>query len=140
MAKQADFNAFLKNIEPSPTTVSYISSIQTNMRSYLKDHKNYKNIHTDTFLSVSYAKHTSIRPVAGDSKRDVDIVVVTAYSYDKNSTDVLNELRDILAEKSDYSSAKVQHHSVGINMSGVSVDVVPVITDDNDDLLYYIGI
>lgn len=139
MAKQADFDAFLKNIEPSPTTVSYISSIQTNMRGYLKDHKNYKNIHTDTFLSGSYAKHTSIRPVAGDSKRDVDIVVVTGYSCDKNSTDVLNELRDTLAEKSDYSSAKVQHHSVGINMSGVSVDVVPVITDDNDDLLYYIG-
>ena len=50
MAKQADFNAFLSNIEPSATTVSYISSIQTNLRSYLKNHERYKNIHVDTFF------------------------------------------------------------------------------------------
>ena len=139
MAKQSDFDDFLKNIEPSATTVSYISSIQTNLRSYLKDHASYKKIYTDSFLSGSYAKHTSIRPVAGDKKRDVDIIVVTAYSSVKNSTDVLNELRDVLAQKSDYSSAEVQHHSVGINMSGISVDVVPVIADIDDDQLYYVG-
>ena len=51
MAKQADFDSFLKNIEPSATTVSYISSIHTNLRAYLKNHKNYKAIHCDTFLS-----------------------------------------------------------------------------------------
>ena len=99
MAKQADFDGFLKNIEPSSTTVSYISSIQTNLRSYLKNHEDYKNIHVDTFLSGSYAKHTSIRPVTGDKKRDVDIIVVTAYSFAKNSADVLTELRDVLAQK-----------------------------------------
>lgn len=65
MAKQKDFDAFLKNIEPSTTTVSYISSIQTNLRAYLKEHESYKSVHVDTFLSGSYAKHTSIRPVAG---------------------------------------------------------------------------
>ena len=139
MAKQVDFDGFLKNIDPSASTVSYISSIQTNMRSYLKNHENYKNIHIDTFLSGSYAKHTSIRPVTGDKKRDVDIIVVTTYSSDKNSADVLNELRDILAEKSDYSSARIQHHSVGVDMSGISVDVVPVIVDEDDEQLYYIG-
>lgn len=42
MAKQTDFNKFLSNIEPSPTTVSYISSIQTNLREYLKNHEEYK--------------------------------------------------------------------------------------------------
>lgn len=83
MAKQSDFNSFLKDIEPSTTTVSYISSIQTNLRDYLKSHESYKFVHTDTFLSGSYAKHTSIRPVAGDKKRDVDIIVVTTYSSDK---------------------------------------------------------
>lgn len=139
MAKQSDFNSFLKDIEPSTTTVSYISSIQTNLRDYLKSHESYKFVHTDTFLSGSYAKHTSIRPVAGDKKRDVDIIVVTTYSSDKSSIDGLNELRDILAQKNDYSSAKVQHHSVGIDMSGISVDVVPVIVDEDDDQLYYVG-
>lgn len=139
MAKQADFDAFLKDIEPSATTVAYISSIQTNLRSYLKEHESYKVVHADTFLSGSYAKHTSIRPVTGDKKRDVDIIVVTTYSSEKSSIDVLNELRDVLAQKSDYASAKVQHHSVGIDMSGISIDVVPVIMDEDDDQLYYIG-
>lgn len=139
MAKQVDFDAFLKNIEPSATTVSYISSIQTNLRSYLKNHKDYKEIHVDTFLSGSYAKHTSIRPATGDKKRDVDIIVVTSYSSSKNSSDVLNELKDTLVQKKDYSSAEVQHHSVGIDMSGISIDVVPVIVDEDDDQLYYVG-
>lgn len=139
MAKQSDFNKFLSNIEPSPTTVSYISSIQTNLREYLKLHKEYKNIHVDTFLSGSYAKHTSIRPVLGDKKRDVDIVVVTSYMSDKSSIEVLEELKDVLLENSNYDTAVIQQHSVGIEMSGISIDVVPVIVDEEDDQLYYIG-
>ena len=79
MAKQKDFDAFLSNIEPSQSTVSYISSVQNNLRNYLENHTTYKNIHIETFLSGSYAKHTSIRPVANDKKRDVDIIVVTNY-------------------------------------------------------------
>ena len=103
MAKQSDFNAFLSNIEPSASTVSYISSIQTNLRSFLKNHKDYKEVHVDTFLSGSYAKHTSIRPAAGDKKRDVDIIVVTSYSSSKDSADVLEELRDVLIQKNEYN-------------------------------------
>lgn len=139
MAKQSDFNAFLSNIEPSASTVSYISSIQTNLRSFLKNHKDYKDVHVDTFLSGSYAKHTSIRPAAGDKKRDVDIIVVTSYSSDKDSANVLEELRDVLIQKNEYSTASIQRHSVGIEMGSVSVDVVPVIVDEDDDQLYYVG-
>ena len=80
MAKQKDFNTFLSNIEPSNSTVSYISSVQTNLRDYLASHQIYKKIHTQTFLSGSYAKHTSIRPKLYDGKRDVDIVVETSYN------------------------------------------------------------
>ena len=51
------------------------------------------------FLPDFYAKHTLICPVAGDNKRDVDIIVVTAYSFVKSSIDVLNEPGDVFAEK-----------------------------------------
>lgn len=139
MATQTCFDSFLSNIEPSSSTVSYISSIQSNLRNYLKNHKDYKKVHVDTFLSGSYAKHTSIRPVSGDKKRDVDIIVVTSYSADTNSSDVLTELKDVLAQKNEYSNAEIQHHSVSIEMSNISVDVVPVIANENDDQLYYIG-
>lgn len=139
MSKQKDFNSFLSNIEPSKTTVEYISSVQTNLRKYLKNHESYKDVHIDTFLSGSYAKHTSIRPVLGDKKRDVDIIVVTSYDSSNNSLTVLKELRDVLLEKKEYKSAVLQHHSVGIEMNGISIDVVPVIEDENDETLYYIG-
>lgn len=139
MAKQADFNNFLSNIEPSESTVGYISSVQNNLREYLASHEKYKDVHIETFLSGSYAKHTSIRPTSNDKKRDVDIVVVTNHSLQESSKDVLEELRDVLLERDLYNTAKLQSHSIGIELQGISIDVVPVIADDEDDQLYYIG-
>lgn len=139
MAKQKDFNSFLSNIEPSSTTVQYISSVQNNLRDYLKTHDTYSVFYTDTFLSGSYAKHTSIRPAKSDKKRDVDIIVVTTHTENDNSADVLQELYDVLIESSTYGTATIQHHSVGIEMGQVSIDVVPVISDEIDSDLYYIG-
>ena len=139
MAKQSDFDKFLSNIEPSPSTVDYISSVQTNLRDYLRSHEKYKSIHKDTFLSGSYAKHTAIRPTNSDKKRDVDIIVVTSYTSEDDSGDVLQELKDVLAEKELYSSAQVQSHSVGIKLANISVDVVPVIENPDDKEIYLIG-
>ena len=139
MAKQKDFDTFLNNIEPSSSTVQYVSSVQNNLRDYLKNHTTYKEVYDDSFLSGSYAKHTSIRPSKSDKKRDVDIIVVTNYDSDDNSEDVLEELKDILLQSKTYDTATVQHHSVGVEMSQVSVDIVPVIKDVDDDQVYYVG-
>lgn len=138
MALQKDFDEFLSNIEPSKSTVSYISSIQKNLRDYLKKHDVYSSIYKDSFLSGSYAKHTSIRPVKDDKKRDVDIIVVTGHSKSDNSAEVLRKLCDVLLESTKYDSAEIQHHSVGVEMGKVSVDVVPVIVDSDDDSVYWI--
>ena len=58
MAKQSDFNSFLSNIEPSSTTKSYISSIQTNLRNYLKNHEVYKDIHEDDSFEEDCYRYT----------------------------------------------------------------------------------
>ena len=139
MARQKDFDSFIKNIEPSDSTVSYISSVHNNLREYLKQHDLYSDIYSDSFLSGSYAKHTSIRPVKDDKKGDVDIIVVTKYNRSKNSKEVLDELKSVLLDSKKYETAKIQHHSVGIEMGQISVDVVPVIQDKSDDQLYMIG-
>ena len=133
MAKQKDFNTFLNNIEPSNTTVSYISNVQNNLRDYLSNHPNYKSVHIQTFLSGSYAKHTSIRPKLYDGKRDVDIVVETSHYSSDNSIDVLEEIYNTLKEKDIYSNAKMQRHSVEIELEGISIDVVPVVCSDDGD-------
>lgn len=139
MASQKDFDTFLSKIEPKKTTVSYISSVQSNLRDYLKNHESYGRIHLDTFLSGSYAKHTSIRPVLNDKKRDVDIVVVTNHSENDDSVKVLDELKRVLIESKTYESAHLQSHSVSIEMGGISIDVVPVIIGQSDETIYEIG-
>lgn len=138
MANQQDFKSFLSNVEPSSSTVEYISSAQTNLRKYLKNHATYGSTHVDTFLSGSYAKHTSIRPVKNDRKRDVDIIVVTNHSKEDNPQIVLKELYDVLDESSTYVNARIQHHSVGIELGQISIDVVPVIADSNDSDLFWL--
>ena len=90
MAKQSDFDKFLSNIEPSQSTVSYISSVQNTLRDYLKNHKVYADIYVDSFLSGSYAKHTSIRPAKDDKKRDVDIIIVTNHCLSDDSLSVFS--------------------------------------------------
>jgi len=139
MAKQKDFDDFISEIEPKKTTVEYISSVQTNLRDYLRTHATYSEIYINTFLSGSYAKHTSIRPVRNDGKRDVDIIVVTNHSKEDNSIEVIQELYDALIMSNKYETATIQHHSIGIEMDQISIDVVPVIEDDDDKDLYYIG-
>ena len=136
MAKQSDFDKFLSNIEPSSSTIEYISSIQNNLRSYLEKHPVYQDKYIASFLSGSYSKHTSIRPVRGDKKRDVDIIIVTNYNCNTDPCMVLQELYDVLLECPVYSAAEKQHHSVGIELSKISIDVVPVIQDYKVDGLF----
>ena len=138
MAKQKDFDKYLSNIEPSPSTVQYVSRVQNNLRDYLKSHETYSAIYIDSFLSGSYAKHTSIRPAKDDKKRDVDIIIVTSHISSDDSDEVLDELRDALLDSKTYNTATKQHHSVGIRMGEVSIDVVPVRVCEEDDQLYYV--
>lgn len=138
MATQTDFNSFISNIEPKKSTIEYVSSIQNNIRDFLSTHETYSDIYDNSFLSGSYAKHTCIRPSCNDKKRDVDIIVVTNHTINDDSKIVLYELFDALVSSSKYSTAQIQHHSIGIEMSQVSIDVVPVISDEDDPDLYYI--
>lgn len=131
MVSEKLFQTFLTNIEPSKTTKEMISSIQQNLRSYLANHNEYKYVYADSFLSGSYAKHTSIRPKKGDGKRDVDIIIITNYNPSSQPQKVLDELYNILSESNHYKNIEKHSHSIGIEMSNLEIDVVPVIKDNN---------
>jgi len=136
MSKEKNFEEFLHNIEPSPTTKKYVSSIQTNLRDFLGSHEVYKEKVVDTFLTGSYAKHTCIRPTKYDGKTDVDITVVTNYTETDNSKDVLDELYKVCKEK--YDNVTKQSRSIGIEMEATEIDVVPMI-EDKISSMYKIG-
>lgn len=130
MTLQSDFQTFLSDIEPSKTTVDQISAAHKALRDYLSAHEHYGEHCVHTYLSGSYAKHTSIRPAKNDDNRDVDIIVETDYGSDANSANVIIELRDILLGSSKYATAHLQTHSVGISFSNLDIDVVPLAVDD----------
>ena len=136
MSKEKDFEEFLHNIEPSPTTKKYVSSIQTNLRDFLESHDVYKEKVIETFLTGSYAKHTCIRPTKYDGKTDVDIVVVTNYTEQDDSKEVLDELYMVCKEE--YKNVTKQSRSIGIEMEGTEIDVVPMI-EDKIASMYKIG-
>lgn len=135
MSLQSDFQAFLSDIEPSRTTVSQISSAHTALRNYLSKHAGYRNHCVCTYLSGSYAKHTSVRPAKDDDNRDVDIIVETDYGPNANSANVIIELRDVLLDSPTYTSAHLQTHSVGISLSNLDIDVVPLATNGGTFLI-----
>lgn len=126
MSLQDDFKAFLHDIEPKKSTVDEIASAHKALRTYLENHEYYSQHCGDTYLTGSYAKHTSIRPVKDEDHRDVDIVVETDYLTSENPADVISELRDVLYDSDRYKSAHLQTHSVGIALSKLDIDVVPL--------------
>ena len=136
MSKEKDFEEFIHNIEPSPTTKKYVSSIQTNLREFLGSHEIYKEKVIETFLTGSYAKHTCIKPTKYDGKTDVDIVVLTNYKEIDDSKKILDELYKICKER--YDNVTKQSRSIGIEMEGIEVDVVPMIEDEFSSM-YKIG-
>ena len=136
MSISDDFAKFLSDIEPSSSTVSEISSVQKSLREYLSSHEEYSDRCQSSYLSGSYAKHTAIRPAKDDGNRDVDIVVETNYSTGDCPADVLEELRSALADASKYSTTRVQTHSVGIQLSKLDIDVVPLAKEGES---WYIG-
>lgn len=136
MSVSDDFAKFLSDIEPSSSTVREISTAQKSLRDHLSSHEEYSDRYQSSYLSGSYAKHTAIRPAKDDGNRDVDIVVETDHSTDDRPADVLEELRSALADASKYSTARVQTHSVGIQLSKLDIDVVPLAKEDESR---YIG-
>lgn len=136
MGNSKYFTTLLSDIEPSQSTKSYVSSLQSNLREYLKKHDEYKLKHVDTFISGSYAKQTSIRPTLDEEKQDVDIVVITNYKKNTSPTQILNELKSVLGSNKKYKEVRLQSKSIGIEMANYHIDVVPVIIEDNQ---FYIG-
>ena len=127
---QARFTELLNDIEPSPTTKSNASSAHTELRDFLKDDEDFKEYHTNTFLSGSYKRNTAIRPRSkdGETERpDVDIIVETTHTLDDSPKEVVDLLYKTL--KKEYSDIRRQARSVGIESSKADMDVVPIIPD-----------
>jgi len=139
MITQKQFNDFLQDIEPSPTTKSSASAAHTALRKFLRGHRVFSKVHIDTFLSGSYKRDTAIRPVTkeGEEERpDVDIIVVTNHTLYDEPKAVLDLLYQTLKEE--YDDIRRQTRSVGISAASADMDIVPIIAPQGLEGTLYI--
>lgn len=118
------FNDFLSKIRLTNNQVEECKKGHEILRKRLNEDENLKKIIVSDFLQGSYRRSTAIRPFA-ETHSDVDIIVVT--NLDKNiitPEDALEKFRGFLQEwyKGKY---KKQGRSWGIELSYVSLDLVP---------------
>lgn len=137
MANSADFESFLKDINPSKSAIDEASRLHRNLRDHLKASETYGSVCGETYLSGSYAKQTFIRSKKDSDGCDIDIIVETNRSTSDSPYNVLLELMNAICERDCYKDVRMQTHSVGIDMANFHLDVVPLVKDE--DGLLYIG-
>lgn len=125
---QSQFEAFLKDIEPSASTKSNAKAAHEALRAYLWGHEEFKEVLVKVLLSGSYRRNTAVRPrKKGEvtDRPDVDVLVVMDYGLGKAPGEVLDLLYTVL--KPEYPEIRKQTRSVGIKSNLADMDVVPII-------------
>lgn len=129
------FEDLRKSIEPQKARKKEAQKADDPVRDHLETHESFAERHVTTFLYGSYKRSTAI----GDIK-DVDIVVITNFTTDDDPIDVLDELKDALAELYDEPDLADQRRSIRVDRplpdvpdSELTLDVIPAIYQDEDD-------
>ena len=129
------FEKLRKAIEPTPDRKKEAQEADDPVREHLETHECFADRHITTFLYGSYKRSTAV----GDIK-DVDIVVVTNYTTDDDPVEVLDEIKDALAELYDEPDLADQRRSIRIDRplpnvpdSELTLDIIPAIYQHEDD-------
>lgn len=131
MLPNARFLELLRDIEPSPTTVTQASKAHTAVRDHLWAHPTFKARMVTDFLAGSYARDTAIRPrktAEGVERPDVDIIIVTSFTTSDDPEEVLNELAKALRDGG-FTVERINKRSVRVVTTNAEIDVVPVCKD-----------
>lgn len=134
MANNTDFESFLKDINPSKSSIDEASRLHRSLREYLSTCDSYRSVYVDSYISGSYAKQTFIRPKKDSDGCDIDVVVETSHSTDDSPYSVLSELEQAIRTRGCYQNVRMQNHSVGINMANFHLDAVPLVKDEDGNL------
>lgn len=130
MELRSHFDKFLSNIEPSQNQKSQAITGHSTLRERLQNDEDFKKFYVYSFLSGSYGRHTAISPI-----NDVDIIVITSMNHTWDPSLVLSVLERVL-KKYYPGKTKRQTRSIGVELSYITMDVVPAITTNGiDDMI-----
>ncbi|KZS44911.1 hypothetical protein AWU65_02700 [Paenibacillus glucanolyticus] len=118
------FARFLKEIRLTENQVNDLIKGHTTLRNRLEEDEDLSKIIVSTFLQGSYRRSTAVRP-KGDSRSDVDVIVVTKLSMEEysNPEDALQVFVPFM-DKHYAGKYEIQGRSIGISLSYVDLDVV----------------
>jgi hypothetical protein len=118
------FARFLKEIRLTENQVNDLITGHTTLRTRLNADDDLSKAIVSTFLQGSYRRSTAVRP-KGDSRSDVDVIVVTKLSMEEYSDpeDALKVFVPFM-EKHYKGKYEIQGRSIGISLSYVDLDVV----------------
>lgn len=118
------FQTFLSEIRLSSSQASNSRSGHKTLRTRLLGDATLSKIIVNTFLQGSYRRATAVRP-KGDSRADVDVIVVTKLHQDEFSPTKALEQFEPFLEKHYKGKYRPQGRSYAIELADVDLDVVP---------------
>ena len=119
------FNDMLSEIRPSQELLDECARAHSELREFLLDDPDLKDIIVTTFLQGSYRRSTLIRPTEG-SKPDVDVVVVTNLDPNSRTPAAVQDIFCRILDKHPRyrGNYRRQGRSIGISHGPVNLDLV----------------
>ena len=128
----SQFEELRSSIEPAKARKREALKADDPVRDHLETYESFSEHHVATFLYGSYKRRTAICDI-----KDVDLVVVTNYTTEDDPLEVLNALKDSLAELYDGADLADQRRSIRVDRpllddpeSELTLDVIPAIYQD----------
>ncbi len=123
------FRDFLHAIQPTPANRGRAIQLHSTLRGRLAAAESFEDWYSDSFLYGSYRRNTAVQPI-----KDVDICVLLDIGpSDHQPQAVVARLRRVLEEIGYEAKTALQRRSVRIDMSGTTLDVVPVVATGGVD-------
>lgn len=130
------FTQYLRNIQPSRASRERAIQLHTTLRDRLTstDNETFSKWYADSFLYGSYIRNTAIHPI-----KDVDVCLLLDLAIDEFTPEtVVRRLKNVLEELGYEDKTAYQRRSIRINMSGTTLDAVPVVPIEGEEEVLHI--
>jgi len=123
------FRRYLRAIQPTRASRERAVQLHKTLRDRLATDTHFQDWYDSSFLYGSYRRNTAVQPI-----KDVDVCVVLGINTSEHKPEaVVQRLRRVLERNGYEDKTALQRRSVRIDLSGTTLDVVPVVAQDGDD-------
>jgi len=123
------FRRYLRAIQPTRASRERAVQLHKTLRDRLAVDIHFQDWYDSSFLYGSYRRNTAVQPI-----KDVDVCVLLGIDTGEHKPEaVVRRLRRVLERNGYEDKTALQRRSVRIDLSGTTLDVVPVVAQDGDD-------